>query len=147
MRTETHGPHRRVGVALLLAALSLAACAETPDNGPVADEPASIEYVDGSDLARITLTEQAIERLDLRTAAALEEAGLIIVPSGAVIVDPQGAMWVYSSIGPGLFVRERIKVEHEEGDLAYLSEGPSEGTEVVTVGVAQLWGIESGIGH
>jgi hypothetical protein len=147
MRTETHGPHRRVGVGLLLAVLSLAACGETPDDGHVADEPASIEYVDGSDLAHITLTEQAIERLDLRTAAALQDAGLIIVPSGAVIVDPQGGMWVYTSIGPRLFVRERINVDHEERDLAYLSEGPSEGTEVVTVAVAQLWGIESGIGH
>ena len=147
MRMETHRPNHRVGVAALVAALSLAGCAEVPDDGHIADEPASIEYVDGSDLAHITLTEQAIERLDVRTATALKEAGLIIVPSGAVIVDPHGAMWVYTSVGPRRFVRERINVDHEEGDLAYLSEGPSEGTEVVTVGVAQLYGIESGIGH
>jgi hypothetical protein len=53
---------------------------------------------------------------------------------------------VYTSTDDLSFVREHIEVEGIEGNRAVLSEGPAAGTEVVTVGVAELFGAEHGIG-
>jgi len=45
-----------------------------------------------------------------------------------------------------VFVRHAITVDRIEADRAVLSAGPPIGTLVVTVGVAELWGIETGVG-
>jgi membrane fusion protein, heavy metal efflux system len=44
-------------------------------------------------------------------------------------------------------MRERVTVEFIEGDQAVLSKGPAEGSAVVTVGAAELYGTEFGVGH
>jgi hypothetical protein len=69
-----------------------------------------------------------------------------VVPYAAVLYDPRGDTWVYTNPEPLVFVRHLISVEYIEGDLAVLSSGPSVGTAVVTVGAAELFGIEFGIG-
>jgi hypothetical protein len=71
----------------------------------------------------------------------------MIVPYAAVIYDVQGELWVYTSPAPLTFVRHPIQVEYIEGDQAILLEGPAIGTPVVTVGAAELFGLEFGIGH
>ncbi|HEX6867287.1 MAG TPA: hypothetical protein VF119_00710, partial [Candidatus Limnocylindrales bacterium] len=60
--------------------------------------------------------------------------------------DPEGATWAYTNPEGLLFVRAPISVERIVGDLAILSEGPPAGTLVVTVGGAELWGAEHGVG-
>lgn len=69
-----------------------------------------------------------------------------IVPYSAVIYDPQGNTWVYITIGPLAYVRYPITVDDIDADLAILSQGPPIGTEVVSVGIIELYGIETGIG-
>jgi hypothetical protein len=44
------------------------------------------------------------------------------------------------------FVRQPIHIDYIEGDRALLLQGPTPGTNVVTVGVAQLYGAETGVG-
>lgn len=145
------GPVQRLcipaGALALVMAWLVTGCAEAPSAELVIDEPATVTPVEGSDLARITLTDAAVARLDLRTEAVEEQGARTVVPSGALMVDPQGGFWVYTSPEPHLFMREQVRVEREEADLAYLSDGPAAGTEVVTVGAAQLYGVETGIGH
>ena len=68
-----------------------------------------------------------------------------IVPYAAVIYDAKGATWVYTNPEPLAFVRESISVDYIKGDLAFLTEGPSSGTNVVTVGGAELYGAETGV--
>lgn len=65
-----------------------------------------------------------------------------VVPYGAVYYDAQGTAWVYVNPKPLVFERRRIVVERVVGDLAVLSDGPSVGTRVVTVGAALLFGAE-----
>ncbi len=48
---------------------------------------------------------------------------------------------------PLQFVREKIGIESVEGARAFLTSGPKAGTDVVTVGVAELYGIEEEVGH
>ena len=42
-------------------------------------------------------------------------------------------------------MRQKIKVDHIDGDKAILAQGPAAGTKVVTVGAAELFGSEEGI--
>jgi hypothetical protein len=65
-----------------------------------------------------------------------------VVPYGSVYYDAKGTAWVYVSVAPLAFERQRIAVERVVGDLAVLSEGPPVGTTVVTVGAALLYGAE-----
>ncbi|RJP19924.1 MAG: efflux RND transporter periplasmic adaptor subunit [Deltaproteobacteria bacterium] len=65
-----------------------------------------------------------------------------VVPYGAVYYDAKGVAWVYVNSRPLAFERQRVEVERVAGDLAVLSDGPSVGTPVVTVGAAMLYGTE-----
>jgi hypothetical protein len=141
----------RVAALLLLAALSLAGCQRGGEDVAAVDEPAMVEPVEGSDdLLQVTLTADAAERIDLQTAAVRTQgegaAERTILPYSAIVYETDGETWVYTSTGGLSFVREHIAVQEIEGDRAVLSEGPSAGTEVVTVGVAELFGAEHGIG-
>ncbi len=70
----------------------------------------------------------------------------MIVPFAALIYGLEGETWVYTQPEPLAFVRQSVAVDYIEGEQAVLLEGPSIGTEVVTVGGAELFGVESGIG-
>lgn len=70
-----------------------------------------------------------------------------LIPYGAVVYDTHGDTWAYTSGEPRTFVRHRVVVDYIEGDQAVLAEGPPTGTAVVTVGGAELFGTEFGVGH
>jgi hypothetical protein len=69
-----------------------------------------------------------------------------VIPYSAVIYDVKGATWTYANPEPLVFVRQPISVDYIQRGLAYLSEGPAEGTAVVTGGAAELYGTETGVG-
>jgi hypothetical protein len=132
--------------AVLALGVALAGCnnARPIDHG---EPPAHVEHLDGSELSLVTLTERAIERLDLKVTKVGEEAGRAFVPYSSLIYDPQGHTWVYVSPKPRTFVRSEVEVERIDGDRAFLSSGPSVGTQVASVGVAELYGTEFEVGH
>jgi hypothetical protein len=109
-------------------------------------EAAIVEPVDGTNLYRMTLTERAAERVGLETAPVAEQqmSGKIqrTIPYSAVIYDADGGTWAYTTSEHLVFTRDEIGVERIDGDTAYLSDGPAAGTEVVTVGAAELVGLE-----
>jgi len=134
---------------LIIASLLLAACASNQAEGDGADEavsPAHVEHLDGVNPTRITLTEVAAERLDIQLAEVLNRevdgTQFKIVPYAAVLYDSQGATWLYSSTESLTFLRNPIVVDYIKGGVAFLKEGPPEGTAVVTVGAAELFGSE-----
>ena len=83
-----------------------------------------------------------------RVLIELSQAGTerLIVPYSSVVYDPQGQTWTYTNPEPLVFTRVRISIEYVAGDEAILSDGPPPGTNVVTVGTAELSGFENGIG-
>jgi hypothetical protein len=111
--------------------------------------PALVEQVDGTDVARVTLSAAAIKRLDLQTVSAREVPvsgrQRTVVPYGAVLYDPNGDTWIYTSPKPRTFTRQRITVDSIDGSRAVLSAGPAPGTKIVIVGTQELWGAELGI--
>lgn len=141
----------RLEVCLLAAGLVLAGCHQKP-TAAAKVRPASVEHIEGSDLARVTLTEHAARRLRIQMAAVREVATTrsgrrMVVPYAAVLYDAQGDTWVYASPESLRYVRHAIEIDYIDGDMAVLSSGPPIGTTVVTVGALQLFGAEFEIGH
>ena len=143
---------RCLAAVAIVAALPLGAC-QRHHVEHHAEHPATVEAIEGSKLRRVTLTERAMQRLDVRTAEIREQkvsrsASLRrVVPYAAVIYDPQGQTWIYISSAPRTFVRHRVQIEYVEGDLAVLTDGPPAGTIVASRAVAQLYGADFGVGH
>jgi len=113
------------------------------------EEPAHVEFAEGSDIATVTLTAKAAERLDVQTDVT-RAAGAgkgIVLPYAALMYDASGGTWAYTSPEPLVYERVTVTVDFIKGDRVILSEGPTAGTEVVVVGAAELWGAEFGTGH
>ncbi len=135
---------RRLATAVpLLATLLLSAC-----GGAVSDDHEVVDparYDEGS--GRITMTQEASDRLDIQTVPIRSRGELLVVPSAALLVEPDGTFYVYTNPEPLVFIPQPIDVDRDDGEMAFLTEGPPEGTEVVTVGVPELYGIQYGMGH
>ena len=69
-----------------------------------------------------------------------------VIAYSAVLYDANGATWVYTNPEQDVFIREPIQIDVIAGDEAILRDGPPAGTAVVTVGVAELYGTEFGVG-
>jgi hypothetical protein len=139
-------------LGLLIAVPQLSACTqESAEADSPATEPAKVEHVEGSDVSRLTLTAKAAERLGIQTKPVL--TGPVrgrqrsVIPYSAVLYDAKGDTWVYVNPEPLTYVRERIIVDFIQRSQAVLTDGPAPGTAVVTVGAAELYGTEFGVGH
>ena len=138
--------NRVIVILLLVAGLYLVGCREEHALHHV-EHPAEIAKIEGSELSRVTLTEKAIQRLDLKTGQVNDQDGRMVVPFSSLIYDPYGQTWVYISPQPRTFMRHKVDIESIEGNLAILKDGPPIGTHVATVAVAELYGAEFEIGH
>ena len=127
-------------VLVLVAALQLAACGSKPATVEKIN-PATLEEIEGSELKRVILTEKAAERIDLQTVPVSGK----VVPYAAVIYDTEGNTWVYTNPAPLTFVRASIVIDHIEGDQVFLSKGLESDSPIVTVGVAEIYGAETGV--
>lgn len=141
---------RRIAAIIVVAGLLVPACAEAKgaDKSSGLDEPASLEVIEGSDIQRVILTADAVERLDLQTGPVQAGASghATTIPHAAVFYGLTGETWTYSNPESLTYVRVPITVDRIQGEVAYLSDGPEPGTQVVTLGAPELFGVESGIG-
>src|SRR5262245_10635135 len=144
--------HRKtwfVVVAAIVVPILLAACGGSGGSSEPAP-PATVTQVKGSEVLRITLSEEAARRIALRTAAVAPDRtapALKEIPYSAVFYAPDGQTWTYVNEDKLTFMRHRITVDRIEGNVALLSAGPPVGTRVATVGVAELYGTETDVGE
>ena len=141
-----------VAIGLLVVGLQLSACTQQPVEAEAgAPAPAKVEHVEGAEVSRLTLTAKAAERLGIETkpvlAGKIGGAARWVIPYSAVLYDAKGDTWVYANPEPLAYMRERVTVAYIQGDQAVLTDGPPEGTPVVSVGAAELYGTEFGVGH
>jgi hypothetical protein len=135
---------------LIVLVLTLPACREqAAEEEAGGADLATVEPVEGTDVAQVTLTAEAAERIDVQTTAVERAPGHadLTIPYAAVLYDPDGDTWTYTSPETLVFIRAPIEVVRIEGDRAILSDGPAPGTEVVTVGAAELLGTEYEVGE
>jgi hypothetical protein len=128
-------------MALMLAVLALPACKEVSEASSEEPEPYTVEPIEGTDQVAVMLTADGMERIGLETTTSDGST----VPESAIWIDTEGLEWVYTSPESGRFVREQVTVERYEDGIASLAEGLPPGTDVVTVGVAELIGSEFGV--
>ena len=138
-------------LGMIVSVLPLAACSQHDSLAAHGEQPAQIDKIEGSELSRVTLTGKAAERIGLETASVaegeLDGAMLKVVPYSSLIYDPHGGTWIYTSPQPRTFVRQQVQVERIDGDWVLLVEGPAAGTEIASMGVAEFYGAETGVGH
>ncbi len=127
---------------LIIAGLQLSACSFTPAKDVSeydSSNPARVERIGQTGLSRVILTAEAAKRLGIQTIQVSDPK---VVPYAAVFYDPHGTTWVYTNPSPLTFVRQSISVSSINGGQALLSAAIPTGTNVVTVGVPELYGTE-----
>jgi hypothetical protein len=143
-----------VAAVVLAATLGLTGCSATSEAlGEASGEAAQVVPVKGTELSRITLTKEAYERLAIATEPVRDGIGRdarsrtvrAAMPSDALLYDAEGGTWAYVREGARTFMRAPVKISRLDGDVAYLSDGPPPGTDVVTVGAPELLGVELGV--
>ena len=142
---------RWIITGLIISVLPLSACSKPEASAAHTEHPSQVDKIEGSEHSRVTLTERAAERIGLETVSVREQEldGSLrrVVPYSSLIYDPKGGTWVYTSPQPRTFVRQQVEVESIDGDQVLLVDGPPVGTEIASVGVAEIYGAETGVGH
>jgi len=138
--------NRLMVAALVTAGLQVTACQKHVSTHQ-AEHPAEIKKIEGTDLSSVALTEQAMQRLDVKTDQVREERGQKVVPYSSLIYDPKGETWIYTSPEPRTFVRHKVDINHIKGDKVVLNAGPPAGTVIASVAVAEIYGAEFKVGH
>jgi hypothetical protein len=103
--------------------------------------PSRLEPIEGTDLNRVILSEKAAERIGVQTVLTDKK----VVPYSAVIYDIEGNTWVYTNPAPLTFVRVPVVIDNIEGDQAFLSQDLETDDPVVTMGVIEIYGSETGV--
>ena len=143
---------RWIVVILIAVGMICWACQQHTDSHHT-EHPATVEPIQGSELKSITLTVKAIERIGLKTdqvriADVMRSASpRKVVPYSALIYDPHGITWVYTSPESRTFVRQKVEVDYIDGNVAVLNDCPPVGTIIAVVGAAELYGAEFDVGH
>jgi hypothetical protein len=130
---------------LVVVSMTIAGCG-SPVSKPAAEAAVTVDKIEGSDLKKLTLSEHAAQRLGLTTAEVTASGPETTVPYSAILYDKSGATWAYTNPEGLVFLRAEVTVDRVAQGVAYLGEGPEPGTKVVTVGAAELWGVETGVG-
>jgi hypothetical protein len=131
--------------ALLAVPLLLAACGGAANEEAGAD-PATVEQVKGTDIMRVKLTPEAAKLLGVRMGEVRSEGtgSRTVIPYDAVLYDPDGGTWTYTSPHRLVYQRADIRIARIDGVSAILTRGPPAGTRVVTAGATEIWGVEYG---
>ena len=127
---------------VVVAAVSVSACKEVETETATGYEPAKLTEVKGKDIKRVTFTEEGAERTGVETEKVRREGGRTVVPYAALLYDAEGKTFVYTSPKPLNYLRVPVKVSNVSGQRVTVSGGPPAGTEVVTVGTAEVYGTE-----
>ena len=148
MQRRTRRKAALAALTALLLPLILAGCAKVPGEEEEAEKAATVEKIGDTGQSKVVLIEEAANRLGIETTAiASLPGGQESVPYSAVIYDAEGAAWVFTNGEELAYVKQPITIDRIEGDTAILTEGPEVGTEVVSQGAAELYGVEDGIGE
>jgi hypothetical protein len=134
--------------ALLVAGGLLTGCQGTATAAFQA--PVTVVKAANGAAARLSLTALGAEQVGVATAAVAADPtvkGGLRLPYSALIYQPDGTTWVYTSPAKLVYVRSAVKVLRVDGDTMVVTSGPALGTLVVVTGAAELFGAEFDTEH
>ena len=136
----------RSAMVLLAAGVALAGC-ETSAEGadPGLAEVATVDTAEDGGSAVISLSEAAERRLAIATTPVATDPAGFVIPYAALVYATDGSTWVFVRKEPLTYQRTPVTVAGKAGDRVTITAGPPAGAEVVTVGAAELVGVETGI--
>jgi hypothetical protein len=139
------------GLVLIACVVTLSACGEASSGYDYETAshhvPAKLEPIKGTDVQRVIFDAEAAKRVGLKTAQIRQDGQETVIPYDAVIYGADGNTYTYTAPEPLTYVRQEISIDHVAGDSVMLSDGPPTGTEVVTVGAAEVYGTEFEVAH
>ncbi len=143
--TGRAGARSWVAAGALVAVATLGACADIESAEEEGYHPAEIEEIPGSDVQRVTLTEDAASRISLEIEPVSAEGGTTTVPYAALVYDGEGGSWVYVEDGALSFVRRAVDVRRVDGDRVVVDDVVTTTDRVATIGATEIYGAELGI--
>jgi hypothetical protein len=139
---------------VVVAAGCLPGCsgADSPADAPPVTLT-DVKAADGTPIKQVVLVDRAVQRIGITTGSVHEAAATLngvsaphkVVPYSAVVYDSDGSAWTYVNSSPRTYLRSRITVAAIQGEVAVLTDGPPDGTTVVTQGAPELLGAEAEI--
>lgn len=87
------------------------------------------------------------QRVSVSLRTLNKHSSALTIPWSAVVVDIYGGNWVYTQESKNSYKRQRVFIDHVDSNLAVISDGPSEGSDVVVNGALELFGVETGFTH
>ncbi|MHA7223867.1 hypothetical protein ACX80S_16345 [Arthrobacter sp. RHLT1-20] len=146
-------PQRRLPLAAAVCAallFTLPGCAQPAavSASVSLDDPAKVEKNATTGIAKLTLTEKGLERLELKSDTVKPGTGTdVLLPYASLLYDANGKTWVYTNPAPRVYQRQAVTVTKVESGVVTATAGPPAGTAVVTVGAAELFGAEFDTAH
>lgn len=140
MSTATRSRDRMAAVAvvLLLAATS-AACKQAEAAEAEHYQPAKVTPAkEKGGHPTVTLTKLGADQIGLKTRPVENRS----LPYTAMLYDAGGQPYVFVNVKGLTFHREDITIKRITGGTVNISEGPEDGTQVVTDGLPQVHGAE-----
>jgi hypothetical protein len=139
------------GLVLIAGVVTLSACGEASSGYDYETashhEPAKLEPIKGTDVQRVRFDAEGAKAVGLQTAPIRQNGQESVIPYDAVIYTSDGKTYAYTAPEPLTYVRKEISIDDVVGDSVMLSDGPPAGTEVVTVGAAEVYGTEFEVAH
>jgi hypothetical protein len=125
-----------VRVLLALGAAALAGCTEVESESETGYEPSKLRKT------HVEFTPEGAKRTGLRTEAVERTGRRVSVPYAALLYDPEGKTYVYTSPKELHYVKAEVRVARIESGRVVLARGPPPGSRVVTTGAAEVYGTE-----
>jgi hypothetical protein len=145
MRTTKAG-FLALGVLLAFATAGVTGCAPAASGGAPQVPQARMEHVGSSHSLSVVLTPLGARRIGIKTAKAVAQGPLVVIPYGALLYEPDGQTAVYVEVSALVFTRRFVTVSTINGNQVMLTAGLQPGTEVVSQGGEELLGVQNGVG-
>jgi hypothetical protein len=135
-----------LGLVMAVAIVGLAGCGPAASRSAPQVPPARMEHAGSGDALSVVLTPLGAQRIGIKTAQAVAQGPVVVIPYGALLYEPDGQTAVYVKVGPLVYTRRLVTVSAITGDRVLLSAGLRAGTPVVTQGGEELLGVQNGVG-
>ena len=93
-------------------------------------------------LPTVTLTPDAEKRLGIEVTGIDQNT----LPASSILYDASGKNWVYVRLAPNQYQRQEITLRRIQGTAAVVESTLKAGSECVSIGAAELYGTEFGVG-